>query len=313
MKKISSFFLLLALYSAILSSNETVPENLGFDSVQEAENLEYWKKLVGSKDVSAPPPGISWDMWKHVKTFNEYEGKLILSYIRQGDYTHVGEEEAIDIIMSRFTENGNRTILDVACGLGGTANYIQGHGWGKVTGFDIDDQTIKYAKTTYPEIDFVLADVANASQALKGRTFDLICIVNSIVCFPDQVGALKQLRTLAKKNTKLLIFEYTDLAPKGKNPLVGSARISFKPIRYDELKDMLDESGWDCEDTVILDAAFEKWYANFLVRLEEKKEEVDKRYGKGASDYTKGKYSLLYHNLKNKNLGGCLLVLKPKN
>lgn len=279
----------------------------GFCTTQEEKNLEYWKKVMEGKDDTNG----SWDKWKEVKTMNEFEGKKILSFIRGGDYTHAGEEKAIELIMVRFPKK-DRTILDVACGLGGTAQYIQSHGWGKVTGFDIDGQSIEYAKEKYPEIEFSVADVMDASKVFEGRTFDLICIVNSLVRFPDQLGALKALRSLAKEDTKLVIFDYTDLLPKGQNPLVGQGPfVPFLPIRPGELQDLFDPSGWKCIEKVFLDAVFEEWYKDFLHELEAKKEEVDKHFGPGASEHVKAKYSLIYHHLKNNQLGGCILVLTP--
>ena len=66
-----------------------------------------------------------------------FVGKQMLAMMRKGDYAHAGEEEAIDLVMNKIPKDNTRLILDVGCGLGGTAKYIQDHGWGKVTGIDI--------------------------------------------------------------------------------------------------------------------------------------------------------------------------------
>lgn len=243
--------------------------------------------------------------------FREFEGKQILAFIRGGDYAHAGEEEAIELIMSRFPKDRHRTILDVACGLGGTANYIQAHGWGQVTGFDIDQPAIDYAKKKYSSIEFFASAVADAPNFLRGRTFDLICIVHAFVCFSDQLTALKALRQLAKETTQLVIFEYTDLAPKGKNPLVREGQNPFLPIRLTEFDSMLEQSGWKQSECHCLDAQFERWYADFLDRIETKKDEIEERFGAGSAAYAKERYTSIYNGYRDKLLGGCLLICTP--
>jgi ubiquinone/menaquinone biosynthesis C-methylase UbiE len=243
-----------------------------------------------------------------MKPFRAFEGKKILSFIRGGDYAHAGEEEAIDLIFSRFPKDPKRTVLDIACGLGKTAYDIQAGGWGKVAAFDIDKAAIDYAKKKYPSIEFFTAAVADSPKILKGRTFDLICIINAFVCFSNQPEALATLRLLAKKSTKLVIFEYTDLAPKGKNPLVRKEPIPFLPIRLDEFGSLLERAGWKLQETVCLDAQFEKWYADFLTLLDQKRKAIDAQFGSGAADYAQERYGSIYNAYRDKMLGGCLLI-----
>ena len=77
---------------------------------------------------------------------------MILSVVRNGDYAHPGEEDSIRLAMEDFPLDRRRKILDVGCGRGGTAYYIQSQGWGRVTCFDIDEVSIEYANLTYPTI-----------------------------------------------------------------------------------------------------------------------------------------------------------------
>lgn len=277
-------------------------------------NLEYWKKIINGNVPLERSPGEDWELAQRVKTFNEFDGKQILSFIRQGDYTHAGEEEAIDLMMSTFSKDEKRRILDVACGLGGTAEYIRKHGWGVVVGFDIEEEAILYAKSTYPQVDFFVADVADVAKEIKTPDFDLICIVNSFVCFPDQSRCLKELRKLAKPSTNLVILDYTDLIEKNENPLTGSGKsVSFRPIKPKEIAAMLDDAGWKLVQWVTLDETFELWYKRFLELIESKKAEIDARFGKNATNFTKGKYSLIYYALKNHWLGGCMVICSPKD
>src|ERR1700730_8112590 len=75
----SIFFFLSLLFLTEIFCQNLDPKNLGFDPNIEKHNLEYWKKVVNNPEAPPPPSEISsWELSKQVKTFNEYEGKLIL-------------------------------------------------------------------------------------------------------------------------------------------------------------------------------------------------------------------------------------------
>ena len=82
---------------------------------------------------------------------NSFEGKRILALIRDGDYAHAGEEEAIERAFRSIPKSADRWMLDVGCGRGGTAEYLRRHGWGHAEGLDRDADSIEYARATYPE------------------------------------------------------------------------------------------------------------------------------------------------------------------
>ena len=73
---------------------------------------------------------------------NSPTGKGILSLVREGDYAHPGEEQAIDLVFAALPKDPDRQVLDLGRGRGGTAAYVQRHGWGRVTGVDIDAETL---------------------------------------------------------------------------------------------------------------------------------------------------------------------------
>ncbi|MCP4315878.1 MAG: class I SAM-dependent methyltransferase [Hyphomicrobiales bacterium] len=63
-------------------------------------------------------------------TMNSYLGKQLLALVRQGNYAHAGEEEAIELAMADLPKDAGQELLDAGCGRGGTAAYLQAHGWG---------------------------------------------------------------------------------------------------------------------------------------------------------------------------------------
>jgi len=68
---------------------------------------------------------------------------------RKTDYAHAGEEEAIDLAFKDIPKEPKGLLLDMGCGRGGTAHYVQGRCWGNVTGADIDADSIEYAVKKY--------------------------------------------------------------------------------------------------------------------------------------------------------------------
>ena len=73
-------------------------------------------------------------------SMRQYTGKHLVAFLRGKNYAHAGEEEAISIVLDEFPKKNDRVILDVGCGLGETANFIQKNGWRLVTGFDIEKE-----------------------------------------------------------------------------------------------------------------------------------------------------------------------------
>ena len=110
------------------------------------------------------------------------QGKEFLSFIRKGDFAHAGEEEAIELTLQDYDKNPSRQILDIGCGLGGTAQYIQTQGWGKVYGIDIEQDAIDYAENKYSDIEFQTCSANDIDKKFSANQFDLIMIFNAFFC-----------------------------------------------------------------------------------------------------------------------------------
>src|ERR1700679_1547306 len=68
---------------------------------------------------------------------NNFDGKAFLATVRGEDFAHAGEEEAIDLAFAGIGAQPDWQVLDAGCGRGGTADYVNRHGWGNVVGIDI--------------------------------------------------------------------------------------------------------------------------------------------------------------------------------
>src|SRR5690348_2894853 len=113
---------------------------------------------------------------------NSYTGKQLLALIRDSDYAHAGEEEAIELALRSVPRRPDQLLLDVGCGRGGTAKYVQDRGWGSVAGLDVEPDSIARARQVYPGIAFHACDVVRAG-AVIGRRHDVIYLFNSFDAF----------------------------------------------------------------------------------------------------------------------------------
>lgn len=188
-----------------------------------------------------------------------FDSKKLLAFVRGGDYAHPGEEDAIQLTMSRFPKDKNRTLLDIGCGQGGTAHYLQQHGWGRVTGFDLDQKAIEYAKQTYQDLSFYCGDVVNISRIINTR-FDIIYMFNVFYEFPDPLLALQTLRSVAKPHGDMIIFDYIDLS-NGTSQMIysGASDKTTLPILRNSFQKMAHISGWKINEFVDLSSQYKDW------------------------------------------------------
>jgi SAM-dependent methyltransferase len=234
---------------------------------------------------------------------NSFEGKRILALVREGDYAHAGEEEAIEHSFRSVPKSSENWILDVGCGRGGSAEYLRRHGWGHVEGIDRDSDSIEYAQTTYPEIGFHVCDVLDIARTVT-RTFDVIYMLNAFYAFDRQREALAELRKVARPSAQLVIFDYTVGANAGDtpNPMMPHA------VRLSEIAAMLRDAGWAAPDAVEdLNAEYERWYAEFVRRIHLKRAEIEKIGGADRYDFVLSMYSGLQGVIAQGGIGGAIV------
>jgi ubiquinone/menaquinone biosynthesis C-methylase UbiE len=233
---------------------------------------------------------------------NSFEGKRILALIREGDYAHAGEEEAIERAFRSIPKNSEHWVLDVGCGRGGSAEYLRRHGWGHVEGIDRDSESIEYARTTYPEIGFHVCDVLDIARTVT-RTFDVIYMLNAFYAFDRQREALAELRKIAKPSAQLVIFDYTVGANAGDTP---NAMMPHA-IRLSEIAAMLRDAGWEPVAVEDLNAEYARWYAEFVERIQLKRAEIETIGSADWYNFVLSMYSGLRGVIAHGGLGGAIV------
>jgi SAM-dependent methyltransferase len=238
---------------------------------------------------------------------NSFAGKQLLALVRDGDYAHAGEEEAIERALACYPKRPDRRILDVGCGRGGTAQYIHARGWGHVTGIDVEPDSTARARRTYPSLDFHACDVADAAWRLDG-TFDLICCFNSFYAFGDQHAALASLAQVANGSSQLMLFDYTDRGGYEAAPLINDGEPFLPhPLHLDSIGDMLRETGWSLTAIEDLSKDYERWYAHLLRRIDRKQALIERFAGAETFAAVRRPYAALLAAIRGGALGGAIV------
>lgn len=247
---------------------------------------------------------------------NNKTPKQLLAAVRCGDYAHPGEEEAIQIALKYMAKSPYQLLLDVGCGLGGTAKYIKDSGYGIPYGIDIDKSAIEYAKQKYSDIEFVLCDVSVATKTIMHKSFDVIYLFNSFYAFKDQEGSLIELSKLSKDSTQLIIFDYMmpSISEQVSSPFAPErnifARPNFIPIYENNIEPLLLRTGWQMESLINMGAEYAIWYRQFVSLLEQQKDKLIAEFGHQLYEWAAESYSDLLYRLENKTVSGALIIAK---
>lgn len=209
-----------------------------------------------------------------VFSMNSYEGMHILALVRDGDYAHAGEEEAIEMAMRHVAKSPDNLIVDAGCGRGGTADYLQSNGWGTVIGFDVETSSIESARGAYPDQEFFVCDVCQVDKATDARP-DIICMFNVYYCLPDQSGALRSLLKISGPGTQLVIFDHVDRGGYHEAPLLDAGEPFLRnPPQLPALQVTLEAIGWKVTNVEEIQDSDIRWYTALVSRIEARRDEI---------------------------------------
>jgi SAM-dependent methyltransferase len=238
---------------------------------------------------------------------SSYLGKQILALVREGDFAHAGEEEAIECALAALPKDPDRQILDAGCGRGGTAAYMQAHGWGRVTGIDLEPKAVAYAREKYPLSTFVHCDIADVARCVPAH-FDVVTLFNVLYAISDQGAALRALAGRAKPNGGLVIFDYVDPGHYSQAPLRdGDIAFLPNPPRRAHLADLLESGGWQLQSVEDLTGDYARWYQALVVKIEAKRAGIEDLAGAEGFAHVHGLYSDLLAAIRDGRLGGALI------
>jgi SAM-dependent methyltransferase len=246
----------------------------------------------------------------------------IMSKIRGKHYQHPGEEEAIELVFANISKNNQQKLLDVGCGCGETAAYIHKHGWGKVTGIDINPDLVAIANKSHlsrssnPKFfacDVMQIDQLSASKFKKQAPFDIIYSFSALFYFPDKTLALQKLANLAHHNSTLLLFDYVDYGEYEKYIY----RSDYKPpfvnsIKFEDVRSILTHAGWELKNTKQIDELFVKWYTDLVTKITTNRQELSAKYGEDVFTRFANHYQHILDIITAGYLGGIIIEASLK-
>lgn len=241
-------------------------------------------------------------------SMNSFLGQRILSLVREGDYAHAGEEEAIELAMSGIEIDPRRFILDAGCGRGGTAAYLHENGWGRVVGIDTEAKSIRAATENYPSIEFLVCDVGEVDQRVNEQP-DVVCMFNAYYCFQDQRKALEALSKIAHASTQMIIFDHVDLGSYQDEPLMDAGEPFLpNPLRLSDVSQLLTRTGWRAPEIREIHDAYIGWYARLVDKIERARDQITDTAGQPGYDHVLGLYQGLLNAALNKKLGAAIIT-----
>jgi len=238
---------------------------------------------------------------------NNATGKRLLALIRDADYAHPGEEEANRLLFAGLEPDVRRRILDAGCGAAGTAAWVEAHGYGTVTGIELDAATARLARARHPEVTVVTGDLQRAGDALAGP-FDLVYSTTAIYAVPDQDATFRELGTLAAPGAELRLLEYADPQGRFVAATKGSAGWSgWRPLRPRDLPRLLMAAGWSNVEVRDLHPEFVLWYRGLCARIVAKRPDIIARFGRDWYEFVSAEYAGILDLVQAGHLGGLLV------
>ncbi|MEM9107694.1 MAG: class I SAM-dependent methyltransferase [Pseudomonadota bacterium] len=243
-------------------------------------------------------------------TMNSFIGKKLLALVRQGNYAHAGEEEAIEMAMAVIKKDTNRLLLDAGCGRGGTAHYLQKHGWGQVTGIDIEPQSIEGARKDYPDVRFDIGDIASVKERYGAR-FDVITLFNVLYAIGDHDAALAALGSVARPDATLVVFDYVDPGSFHRHEILeGDQAFLPNPIGSNQIEPVLARAGWQAMDRRDITDSYISWYIALVERIVAHRQAMEELAGAEGFQVVHDRYSALLERLRTRELAGYIIYAK---
>jgi cyclopropane fatty-acyl-phospholipid synthase-like methyltransferase len=248
------------------------------------------------------------------RSMSSLTGKRILSLIRDGDFAHPGEAGAVDLVLEGLPRDPSLRVLDLGCGLGGTAALIAQRGHQHVTGVDVDPDTIAYAQRTYPAVSFRCAGAGDVASALPGP-FDAIVMFTSFYCFPDQGQALRACRALAHPGTEMRVFDYaTPTWDARAQAFCGRyARGGhWQPLVLDAVDGLFQRNGWLVTSRRDFTREFRAWYRALVAQIDARRDLIIEASDEAWHRYARERYADLLAAIEDGTIGGAVVHASPR-
>ena len=243
------------------------------------------------------------------------KSRFLLSTIREGDFSHLGGVEAIDLVLKKLISinskllNGN--ILEVGSGYGGSANFLKQQGYNKVQGIDIDEEAVKYAKEKYPNIDFKVADATKLTGIFEDDFFDVIYMFDVAHAIEDKLSLLQRIKAVSKKSSLLAIIDYNLKDEDGEEKLADNSGIAIYALNLKKLTPLMKYIGWEIVEEVDVTDFYKSWYVSILEKINLSRDDLlSKGYSEEEITFIQDKFNFLLNMINEGKLGGVIIIAR---
>lgn len=150
-----------------------------------------------------------------------------------------------------------KNILEVGCGLGAVSNVIKGK-WDNahVTGINISENQINFAKNKFPDCDFEVMDATNLT--IESDSIDLLVSIEAANHFNTRIDFLKEAYRVIKPGSSICMSDLCLRNEEKYAPLYIFNVASFNYIEgIEQYKDILSTIGF--KNIVVKDMKSNTW------------------------------------------------------
>ncbi len=170
------------------------------------------------------------------------------------DEYHIGGRKATTHAVEKMALNKDQHVLDIGCGIGGTARYIADKVGCNVTGIDLTPEYIEIAKTLTDLTGLgtsVSYKVANAlDMPFESKTFDAAITVHVAMNIPERAAFYSEIARVMKPGATLCIYDVMNKSDEKFSypvPWAESAETSYLTTPQ-EMRILLDDARFEVRE-----------------------------------------------------------------
>jgi len=170
------------------------------------------------------------------------------------DEFHIGGRKATAHAIEKMSLSEDQHVLDIGCGIGGTARYMAAEIGCKVTGIDLTPEYISIAKTLTDLTGLgskVTYKVASAlAMPFESETFDAAITIHVAMNIPERAALYREIARVMKPGATLCIYDVMKRSDERFSfpvPWAQSADTSHLTTP-EEMRTLLDDAGFDVRE-----------------------------------------------------------------
>ncbi len=170
------------------------------------------------------------------------------------DEYHIGGRKATTHAVDKMSLNKDQHVLDIGCGIGGTARYIADNIGCKVTGIDLTPEYISIAKTLTDITGLsgkIAYEVASAlAMPFESKSFDAAITIHVAMNIPEREALYSEIARVMKPGATLCIYDVMKISDEDFSfpvPWAESADTSHLTTPED-MRMLLTNAGFDLRE-----------------------------------------------------------------